>query len=108
MRRWRRLLLKGQGLKGQEPKGQGLKGQRAEAGVAEVAESQDVEARSVEGEVVEVNEANSLKKIKQNINCCLYYIYFPHETFGTIHLRRQHDLGGRGVPMCRWSKGHST
>ena len=46
-------------------KGQGLKGQRAEAGVAEVAESQDVEARPVEGEVVEVNEANFLKKIKR-------------------------------------------
>ena len=28
--------------------------------------------------------------------------------FGTIHLRRQHVLGGRGVPMCWWSKGHST
>ena len=27
---------------------------------------------------------------------------------GTIHLRRQHVLGGRGIPMCRWSKGHST
>ena len=46
-------------------KGQGLKSQRAEAGVAEVAVSQDVEARPVEGEVVEVNEANFLKKIKR-------------------------------------------
>ena len=27
---------------------------------------------------------------------------------GTIHLKRQHVFGGRGVPMCRWSKGHST
>ena len=25
-----------------------------------------------------------------------------------IHLGRQHVLGGRGVPICRWSKGHST
>ena len=46
-------------------KGQGLKSQRVEAGVAEVAESQDVEARPVEGEVVEVNEANFLKKKKK-------------------------------------------
>ena len=60
MRRWRRLL-----------KVQGLKGQRAEAGVAKVVESQDVEARSVEGEVVEVNEANFLKKIiRKKINHC--------------------------------------
>ena len=52
-------------------KGQGLKSQRAEAGVAEVAESQDVEARPVEGEVVEVNEANFLKKIiRKKINHC--------------------------------------
>ena len=29
-------------------------------------------------------------------------------SLGTIHLRHQHVLGGRGVPMCRWSKGHST
>jgi hypothetical protein len=42
--------------------------------VAEVAESQDVEARSVEGEVVEVNGANFLKKIKRKkINRCLYH-----------------------------------
>ena len=27
---------------------------------------------------------------------------------GTIHLRRQHVLGGRDIPMCQWSKGHST
>ena len=50
--------------------------------MAEVAESQDVEARSVEGEVVEVNEANSLKKIKRKKNNrCLCYIFFTHETF---------------------------
>ena len=30
------------------------------------------------------------------------------ESKETIHLRRQHVLGGRGVPMARWSKGHST
>ena len=48
-------------------KGQGLKGQRTEAGVAEVEESQGVEARLVEGEVVEVNEANFLKK-NENLN----------------------------------------
>ena len=26
------------------------------------------------------------------------------DSYGTIHLRRQHVLGGRGVPICRWSK----
>ena len=54
--------------------------------MAEVAESQDVEARSVEGEVVEVNEANSLKKIKRKkINCCLYiyYIFFSPRDLST-------------------------
>ena len=61
-------------------KGQGLKSQRVEAGVAEVAESQDVEARPVEGEVVEVNEANYLKKIKRKKNNrCLHHIFYPRD-----------------------------
>ena len=29
-------------------------------------------------------------------------------SLGTIHLRRRHVLGGMGVLMGRWSKGHST
>ena len=35
-------------------------------------------------------------------------MFGPNLVLGTIHLRRQHVLGGRGVPMDRWSKGHST
>ena len=34
--------------------------------------------------------------------------FYHAVSYGTIHLRRQHVLGGRGVPICRWSKGHST
>ena len=80
-------------------KGQGLKSQRAEAGVAEVAESQDVEARPVEGEVVEVNEANFLKKIKRKKNNrCLYHIFLPTRPFHKAKIGRRkitfHDYSG--------------
>ena len=44
--------------------------------MAEVAESQDVEARSVEGEVVEVNEANYLKKMKKKLTVA-FITFFP-------------------------------
>ena len=38
-----------------------------------------------------------------------YYVIISNfGTLGTIHLRRQHVLGGRGVPMGQWSKGQST
>ena len=61
-------------------KGQWLKSQRAEAGVAEVEESQDVEARPVEGEVVEVNEANFLKKIKRKkITVASITFFYPRD-----------------------------
>ena len=43
------------------------------------------------------------------LECCFNLFHIRSCTLlGTIHLRRQHVLGGRGVPMCRWSKGHST
>ena len=38
----------------------------------------------------------------------VHFFFSSKMTLGTIHLRRRHVLGGRGIPMCRWSKGHST
>ena len=50
----------------------------------------------------EMTGRNISRKILSNLD-------FSTLQQGTIHLRRQHVLGGgRGVPMCRWSKGHST
>ena len=48
--------------------------------------------------------AGAAARIEQKLQLLEQVIY----QLGTIHLRRQHVLGGRVVPMCRWSKGHST
>ena len=48
--------------------------------------------------------AGAAARIEQKLQLLEQVIY----QLGTIHLRRQHVLGGRGVSMCRCSKGHCT
>ena len=70
-----------------------------------------------------VNQIPVDQLIKHEEKCMLDEEFLFHSTWGigffekvmlgTIHFRRQHVFkggggGGRGVPMCRWSKGHRT